>query len=131
MRHPWAQRRSGGVAQQGVHDGRPRHARHALADAGQCEQRGARDLRGQRDPVPVREERILVPVDHQGRRGDLAEPLAPPRPAVDGPEHGAEVARTLRLRRASRSVEDRPGSRPYVLLIESSRSGLQPRELVI
>jgi len=35
------------VAQQGVHDVRPRHARHTLADAGQCEQSGARDLRGQ------------------------------------------------------------------------------------
>jgi hypothetical protein len=62
------------VSQQGVHDVRPRHARHALADAGQCEQSGARDLRGQRHPVAVREERILVPVHHQGRYGDLAEP---------------------------------------------------------
>jgi hypothetical protein len=49
-----------------------------------------RDLRGQRHPVPVREERILLPVHQQGRYGDFAEPLAPSRLAVDGRGYAAE-----------------------------------------
>jgi len=65
-----------------VVEDRPRDRRvvgrlEPMARALEAQQPRARDLLGQRDAVPDREQRVGRPVDDERRRGDVPEPVAP------------------------------------------------------
>ena len=70
------------MREQLVRDGRDGVGREPVPDAAESDETSVRDLGGERLTVADREERVVLAVQHQRRRGDLAEPLAPARAVV-------------------------------------------------
>src|SRR5207237_6020584 len=70
------------VREQLVRDGRDGVSREPVPDTAESDETSVRDLGGERLTIADREERVVLAVQHERWRGDLAEPLAPARAVV-------------------------------------------------
>src|SRR6185437_16393103 len=81
-----------GVREQLVRDDRDGVRRELVPGAVEPDETSARDLGGERRAVADREERVVLAVQHERRRANLAEPLAPARAVIGEGDVGRRAA---------------------------------------